>query len=243
MLPYISSPSLIGFHCPLVSFSLFLGIFLILMPSFPLFHHYPQYSSLLFQLHGHHFHHPIIICYHHSNYPIIVPIILSPCHRHVVLIIPLLASSTPVAIPIIIHCSHSHVCNHIILVYFLHHSSQIGMSHSEPKFLLGHSYSICLVGFETFQGHLSDVSLRRNIGNSSNNSHASILATSLWTFCKLHALKSNWSIKLICSFVLDSMNHLLLNSPLHSKEHYLRCKHSWVFFEPLMTYVSHILAS
>ncbi len=28
---------------------------------------HPQYSSLLFQLHGHHFRHPIIICYHHSK--------------------------------------------------------------------------------------------------------------------------------------------------------------------------------
>jgi hypothetical protein len=117
------------------------------------------------------------------------------------------------------------------------------ISHSEPKFLLGHSYSIWLVGFETFQGHLWEVSLRKNIDNSSNNSHASIIATSLWTFCKLHALNSKWSIKLSCSFVLYSMSHLLLISPLHSKEHCLRCKHSWVFFEPIMTYVTYILAS
>jgi len=117
------------------------------------------------------------------------------------------------------------------------------MSHSQPKFLLEHSYSICLVDFEASQGHLWDISLRKNIDNSSNNSHASIITMSLWTFCKLHALNSNWSIKLSCSFVLDSMNHLLLISPLHSKEHCLRCKHSWVFFEPLMTYVTYILAS
>ncbi len=56
------------------------------------------------------------------------PIILSPCHCHVVLFIPLLASSTHVAIPVIIHCSQCDVCNHIILVYLFRHSSQIGMS-------------------------------------------------------------------------------------------------------------------
>lgn len=163
MLPYISSPSLIGFHCPLVSFSLFLGIFLILMPSFPLFHHHPQYSSLLFQLHGHHFHHPNITCYHHSNYPIIVPTI-SYCSHHLITLSLSCCFDHPV-VSLINPCCHPYhyslfslscLCNHIILVYFLHHSSQIGMSltkmsHSEPKFLLGHSYSICLVGFETLR--------------------------------------------------------------------------------------------
>jgi hypothetical protein len=129
MLPYISSPSLIGFHCPLVSFSLFLGIFLILMPS-P-FLNIPHCCSncmvIIF----------VVLSSFVITIPIIpslfppfriVPIILSPCHCHVVSIIPLLALSTHVAIPIIIHCSQCHVCNYIILVYFLHHSSQIGMS-------------------------------------------------------------------------------------------------------------------
>ncbi len=78
-LPFLTIPHWLSLS--IVSFSLFLGILLILMPSFPLFHHHPQYSSLLFQLHGHHFCRPIIICYHHSNYPIIVPTI-SYCSHH-----------------------------------------------------------------------------------------------------------------------------------------------------------------
>jgi hypothetical protein len=81
MLPYHSSPSLIGFHFPLV---------VIFIVSWNLSHPYAIFpivssSSSIFlivvPIACHCFRHLIIICYHHSNYRIIVPTI-SYCSHH-----------------------------------------------------------------------------------------------------------------------------------------------------------------